>query len=1016
MHSDYSRNKINKQIREDILEKVRQNLAGLLSQNIEQVEALLNETSTTIFEGNIEEALKNYTDQVRNNLPEAEKEETEKADEVELPWLKQLKTSMEGVLVEWTELEQEEERFQKNESDSATLGLGKWVKRSTRAVQSGLNKTRNTFRKLFKKAPKPAPVWKQEIPLKNLVGLHLLELSTWVENWKNELEKVQAETLVEVDARTLHASGLVKVQKEQAEEENNQERQQEEAPEVEQTPTGEDIKTFFKEALDEVKAIEIKYTELLDEQITAIENEIQTAISITGTIERSQNEYAEAELKNKEQIIRTREQKLFDSWDVLHLALVNRCSLSMDFIGLYQQVKERVGGFGASLEEFFDENIESHIEQLFVELQAAIAIFDSSGDRSLKEVSELSSGHRDKMKEHIEQQLLNPLRVFVEDAVLSTKFERFTSAIPEWTNNLPEKAVLIEKLDMTVAPPNYEFEKVDWQSLVRRVINNQMANSFLPKEIKAEQFLMEVIQGFHEISQIIYTNLEIADEVKKSDEEEPVEVAREGLKRAETKLTELQAKVAEKREHLQTMLTEKQEAAFSKLAMLLEKQDVSDVRLAGAQYMAKETAVDWKTRLQVKWAVIEEKAELFGRFIWMKIKNYYKIIQKFLGFAEKEKIEGDKTDLATFLSETEEKIATLPFIYRRLFDFHKEVDDRFYIRRPEQFERFKKAYELWQNEFPSTCAIVGEKGAGKSIFIRLLIQEIFTKHEVLEINFKDTMWEPDQVMQKIAEDLKIKDVENLEDLIDAIGRKKKRTVVMLENIQNCYIRNISGFEALEQLMLLISETNKNILWVTSCTRYGWLFLDKVMNVGDYYTHTVETDNLSPEQIKQLVIKRHTASGYQLKFISDEATKKSRAYKKVMNDEEKTQELIREKYFEKLAKLSEGNSSIAMIYWIRSIREFDDTHFYISPFEFGAIQRIEELDSNELFSLAAFVLHDSLNAKELALIIHKPERECKLTLSRLASQAILVKNEQGLGLNQLIYRQVVRALKEANYIH
>lgn len=1015
MHSDYSREKISKQVREHILDKARQNLRELLSQNVEQVESLLNETSVKILEGNIEEALKKYTDRVSKNLPDKKSPKAEKAEEVELQWLMQLKALTDSALEEWAVLEQEEGRFQKNESDSVTIDFGKWVKRSTRAVQSGLTKTGNVFRKLFKKEPQPAPVWKQKIPLKNIVELHLLEISKWVESWKNELEKVQAEALIEADARTLHASGLVKLRME-SEAEENKEAGQQETPKVEQTPTQEDIKTFFKEALEQVKIIEAKYTQLLDDQIKSIEDEVQTAISVTGTIERSENEYSEAELKNNEQIVRKREKELLDSWNILQRTLVNRCSLSMEFIGLYHQVNERVGGFSASLEEFFNENIDSHIEQLFAELQKAIAIFDPSEHRSLKEVSELSSKHREKMKEHIEQQLLEPLRAFVEDAALGTKFERFTSAIPEWTKNLPEKAVLVEKLDMTVSPPSYEFEKVDWQSLVQRVINNQMANSFLPKEVKAEQFLVEVIQGLHEISQIIYTNLEIADEVKKSDEEEPVEVAREGLQRAETKLTELQTKVIEKRKHLQNKLTEKQEAAFSKLAMLLEKQDVSDVRLAGAEYMAKEAAVDWKTKLQVKWALIEEKTELLGRFIWKKVKIYYTAIQKFLGFAKKEKIEGDKTDLATFLSETGEQIATLPFIYRRLFDFNKEVDDRFYIRRSGQFERFKKAYELWQHEFPSTCAIVGEKGAGKSIFIRLLMQEVYTKHEVIEVNFKDTMWEPVQVMQKIAEDLKIKDVENLEDLMDAIGRKKKRIVVILENIQNCYIRNISGFEAMEQLLLLISETNKNIFWVSSCTRYGWLFLDKVMNAGDYFTHTVETDNLSDGEIKQLVLKRHMASGYQLKFLPDEAIKKTRAYKKVMHDEEKKQKLIQEKYFEKLAKLSEGNPSIAMIYWIRSIREFDDTHFYISPFEFGAIHRIDELDSNELFSLAAFVLHDSLDSEQLALIIHKPVRECKLTVSRLASQAILVKNEQGFGLNQLIYRQVVRALKEANYIH
>ncbi len=1006
MNSDHSREKIKEQIREEVLNKVQENLEKLLSEKVKEVELLLEQTSQTILSGNIETALENYVNEIRKILPDEDKKELEETD---LIWWQYVRELTERELVELVVLEQEEGRFKRYESDPIILSLGKWVKRSTRAFQSGTAKVGNSIRSLFKKREKAPKTWKQKVPLKSIVELNLLDISGWIQDWRNELRKIQAEALLEADARTLHASGLIKPNTEdESDEEQN--------PDVEQPPTRDDIEDFFEEACNEVKALKGKYSDKLDTLLQNIENEIQYAVSVTGTIERAESEYSEEKIIAKEKGILQRKKQDQESWNILLNALVNRCSLSMDFIELYQLVAERVEGFHNSLEEFFSVHIESQVEKLNAQIQQAIAIFNSSEEDSMKEIRENSGLQREKMKEHIDHQLLKPLREFVEDATLGTKFHRFTSAIPEWTKSLSEKAVLVEKLDMTVMPPTYEFEKVDWQSLVQRVTNNQLAKEFLPKEVKPEEFLLEIVKELQEISQIIYTNLEIADEVKKSDEEEPFEVALEGIKRAETKLNELEVRIGDKKRHLGSKLKERQQTAFSKLAMLLEKQDVSEVRLAGAEYMAKETAVDWKTKLQVKWAIVEEKAELIGRFIWKKTKTYYKNIQKFMGFAEKEKLEGDKTDLATFLSETNEQIATLPFIYRRLFDFNKEVDDRFYIRRSEQFERFKKAYDLWQNEFPSTCAIVGEKGAGKSIFIRLMMKEVFTKHDVVEINFTDTIWQPDKIIQKIAGELKIKDPESLEGLIDSINRKKKRIVVILENIQNCYIRNISGFEALEQLMYLISETNKNILWVTSSTRYGWLFLDKVMNVGDYFTHAVEADNLTGVQIKDLVLRRHMASGYQLRFLPDEATKKSRSYKKVMDDEEKKQEHLREKYFDKLSKLSEGNPSIAMIYWIRSIKEFDDTHFYISPFEFGAIRRIDELDSNELFCLAAYVLHDSLNTEELTLIVHKPLRECKLTISRLTSQSILIKNEHGFELNQLIYRQVVRVLKEANYIH
>ncbi|WP_409029155.1 AAA family ATPase [Gracilimonas sediminicola] len=1007
MKSDYSRDTILEQLRNEWLSEMKAKLESGLEAEVQQLQDLLKQTQSGIEDGDIEKALRKFTEKVQADI---EEEETEDKPDNKIEWLENLKPVLSQIQEEVV-LPQQESRFKSQADDSGMTKIGKLFKRSARGMQLGVNTTANGVRKLFGGSEKKPPVWKQTIPLQFVVRIHLLRLDKWAREWSNEVQKLKAEVLMEADAWTLHSGGLITYEKKEGAGEES-------APgePAEITPTQKDLEVFFQEALQKLDQLKSVHTQKLQEHLQSVGDEIEYAVSLTGTFERPVSEYTKTKIVHRQNSIQTRRQNDDKVWGELLSVLVQRVFLSMKFMQLHEMVEERTGGFSEAITEFFEGHIESPGKQLMEQLEEAISIFDESEDRTIKQVRQLSSEHLEKMIGFIDQQILEPLGEFTEDAVLGTKFERFTSAIPEWTNEQPEKATLIEKLDLTHLPPGYEFEKVDWQVLVQRVISNHLVKEFMPKEIKAEQFLMKVMQSLQEISQIIYTNLEIADEVKKSDEEEPIQVAREGLERAKTKLEELQEDVREQRESLEGKLQEKQHTAFVKLAMLLEKQDVSEVRLAGAEYKAKQAAVDWKTKLQVWWARVSEKGELFGRFVWKKIKQYSEAVRKFLGFAEKEKLEGDKTDLATFLSETDEQIAGLPFIYRRLFDFNKEIDERFYIRKPEQFDRFKKGYELWQNNFPSTFAIVGEKGSGKSLFISLLMEEVLTKHDVIEINFEDTIWTADEITEQVSDALKLDETQSIEDLIAAIKRKKKRIVIILENIQNCYVRNISGFEAMEQLLLLISETNKEIMWIASTTRYGWLFLDKVLNIADYFTHAVETDNLNAQQIEELILKRHRASGYQLKFLPDDATKKSRNFRKLMDDEEKTQEYLQDRYFEKLAKLSEGNSSIAMIFWIRSIREYDDSHFYIDPFDFTAINRIDELDSTELFALAAFVLHDSLMPEHLAKVLNQPLRDSKLLVSRLTSRSILFKTEHGYMLNHLIYRQVVRVLKEANFIH
>jgi len=677
MKSDVKRDQILKELQSNQLQDIEQLMLVKLSSQADDLKDLLDRTRQSLAKDITEQTLKNFVEELRKRFPEKGNDDEDKKEKS--AWIEDL-LRITKEIDEEVILTQAEERFKVNASDSFFVKTGKLFKQIKRGFDKITNSTVNSFRKIIGADVNPATAWQQKVPLRNIVYLNLLSLSSWNEGWQNELRKLKAETMLEADAWTLHSSGLIK----DPEEKENTEKG--DAPERKFNPNKEDLLLFFEKAKKRVEELRSEYAKNLKDAVAKITSNVDEEVSLADTIECSRNEFSAELVHRKENDALQMMQRNEDNWSSLLFTLSDRLLLSMGFRQLHVQTEERVTGFSGSIDDLFDENFEKQQDELLSQLEEAISLFDDSEEKSPKKVKELSSIHREKMRDFVDQKLLRSINELIEDAVLSTKLDRFTSAIPEWTKDQPEKAVLVEKLDLSELPPVYEFNEVEWQVLVQRVINNQLAKSLLPKEIKPEQFLSEILEGYKEIAEIIYTNLEIADEVKSSDDEKPFEVALEGLERAKSKLDEVRTRVSEMRAELKNKILEKHEAAFVKLAVLLEKQDVTDVRLAGAEYMAKETATDWKTKFSVVWATIEEKAELFGRFIWKKVKKYAKVIRKFLGFAEKEKIEGDKTDLATFLSETDEQISGLPFIYRRLFDFHKKVDERFYIRRPEQFD------------------------------------------------------------------------------------------------------------------------------------------------------------------------------------------------------------------------------------------------------------------------------------------------------------------------------------------
>ncbi|MDZ7690604.1 MAG: hypothetical protein U5K69_05625 [Balneolaceae bacterium] len=305
----------------------------------------------------------------------------------------------------------------------------------------------------------------------------------------------------------------------------------------------------------------------------------------------------------------------------------------------------------------------------------------------------------------------------------------------------------------------------------------------------------------------------------------------------------------------------------------------------------------------------------------------------------------------------------------------------------ESFGKLAKAYEMWNKEFGATCAIVGEKGAGKTTFIDLALEDLDSKESRKKISLDETIWTEQQLLKIFASQAGVK-AESTQQLIEKLNKGKARKIMVLENLQNGYLRNINGYEALINLLLIISETKKSVFWVISCSTYAWNLLDKVESVGEYFSHVVTTDRLDKQQIQTVILKRHKVSGFELKYEADEFTKKSRTFRKIIDDETSSQKYLEDRYFEKLAELAKGNASIALIFWIRSIREFDETHFYIHPLEVASVEVIDDLKPDVLFTLAALVLHDTLTPGELSKAVNMDERQSRLILARLEAKGLL----------------------------
>lgn len=417
------------------------------------------------------------------------------------------------------------------------------------------------------------------------------------------------------------------------------------------------------------------------------------------------------------------------------------------------------------------------------------------------------------------------------------------------------------------------------------------------------------------------------------------------------------------------------------------------------------------------WAKTVDATAIGLRFANRKLRQILVPIQTIFGFKLINDRSIEKTiGLSSFLTETDQKIQELPKSYRELYDLQKPIELDLYVNIDDNIRNIEKAYSAWKNGFSSSIAIVGEKGSGKSTLVNIIKSELFKEEECINIDISHSVWKIEQVLSLLGSSFGVSDVNRPETIVNALNARENRIIVNLEGLQKLYLRNINGFEALDALLLIISETKDKVFWVCSCSSYAWAFLNKVEGIETHFTHTFLTDNLNEEDIIKVIMNRHDKSVFRLRFEPDEATRKSRNYKKRLDDPKEMQVYLKKIYFEKLADITEGNTSVATILWLRSIKKIERRTFIIAPIQPVNIETLEILKPDTLFTLAAIVLHDTLKVGELCRVLNLSLAQSRVTLSRLRSRGILIENQNGYFLNHLVFRQVLRLLKRRNIIH
>lgn len=773
----------------------------------------------------------------------------------------------------------------------------------------------------------------------------------------------------------------------------------------------------------ELRALRETNRERIKELCDEVFDQIIPNVEFMGTFQESKHHFQTKVLDSRDEKALKSIKKLKSDWRKDCRTRLSQLQIDISLHRFNDQAQNELNLFQTQLDDKLSKILkQSKATSSFLKKLASTYKTEETTQIRTKVFKSRLEKSKSEINSHLESDFSKRILDILEALDLATSMETALSNSILKDELLPDHSYVFDREPQEPVKAQVTFETLNFRNELTTYIKNDLFRKLRKVPVELSGDLEKIKNDIDEVLQVASVNIVLAlelidDEENKEEDAKILELIYLGIDRAAKRVDELVAKVEKLTQKAAKLTNELFDGYLEVARKTMLDDNYLYIRSKNREARVVSKSLDWKSRIETTWIESWDYLILWYRFIFKFIKQIYVKGQKLLGFVSEDDSSGYiQAGASEFLSETEQRFSELPLIYRRLFSEEALTETRFFRGRTTFQSMFSESYGIWNRGHFSNFMIVGEKGSGKTSCVQLLPKLVEMKQPIVRSAITTTIWKEDQLVGELSKLLGHTSVKSKEELIDAINSSKEKRIVMIEGFQNVFLRYIQGFEALEAFLLIISKTSPHIFWVISCSRYSWELLNKIYQTAGYFSHIRGIDNVTSDVIQDVILTRHRVSGYDLLFQPSKDMKSSRSFKKLEADPTEQQKLVRTEFFKGLSKVAQGNISIAMIYWLRSIRNTGLDSIEIAPFSEINVTLGDAFTNDDLFALASLVQHDDLNVQELALTLNMSEHESLLILSKLTARAILIEKNHRFFLNPLLYRHIVNVLKLKNIIH
>ncbi len=371
-------------------------------------------------------------------------------------------------------------------------------------------------------------------------------------------------------------------------------------------------------------------------------------------------------------------------------------------------------------------------------------------------------------------------------------------------------------------------------------------------------------------------------------------------------------------------------------------------------------------------------------------------------------------EISDFLVSGYLALQKLPYVYRRLFVNEPLKEFTFYFPRKEEKGKLLKAFNKWKEGSFTPVLLVGEKGSGVSTFVQLFVKENMQRKPVVySVELPKRIIREEELLVVLGQSFRGEPFRQITEFYEYV-ESREPFVAYVDKLHMLFLRQPGGFFTLKKFFEMISNTSRTIFWICTCGLYASRYLDKSIGLYDYFPAVISMQDLGREDVRNMIMMRHKASGYDLVFKPSHMDVKDRGF--VKKNPQQQQEYLKEKYFDSLNRLTKSNIGFALQLWLRSSDKLKDNKIFLNSLEDIDFGFVHSLPQEVIFGLHALVLHENLDVHQLSQVLHISRRQAFLLLMRLADRGIISREPGYYNIHPLLYRQTITLLKDKNLVH